>query len=217
MSLESHPFADVQYLLRKHGVLDSSMYISHGRVRLSYYSPRPGYGEYQVGYTPYQACFNEKYVDYCLFNDSDKPRREVGICSTVEQRSHPYNMHLGFVDCVTTDLKKIRSYFDCDLLRRYRPLSVYKTDRSFHVYYTGGLLSQDQWLQFLGELLIAADDRDDEDVVDIRWIAHTLRRGFGVLRWSANDKTLYTHRPTLVEKIQAEDLAQAVGAPAAFL
>jgi hypothetical protein len=62
--------------------------------------------------------------------------------------------------------------------------TFFKTGRSFHGY-SVSLISQSDWLQYLGRLLLL-NELERPAIVDTRWIGHSLVRGFAALRWSHN-------------------------------
>lgn len=68
----------------------------------------------------------------------------------------------------------------------------YLTGRSFHAY-GQELLNAQGHANFLAKALLL-----EEDVVDARWVGHSLMRGFGSLRWTATSRH-YSQVPALCE------------------
>lgn len=60
----------------------------------------------------------------------------------------------------------------------------FESGRSFHGY-SSTLISEADWIKFMGRLLIA-NPVDGLAIVDSRWIGHRLISGYGSLRWSKN-------------------------------
>lgn len=199
MDFSKHPLKIVQDLLRKAHVLDHSLNVAHGRVNLSVYRPRPGYTVLAADIINHPRQLDDFFI-HGIFSTAG-PAKEVGIVSKVIQSATPEDLHLGFVDCVSDNLVDVCAFFDSSpLLSRYRPYNVYRTDRSYHVYMTESIFTQAEWLNFMGELLLAEDD-SDLAIIDTRWVAHSLRRGYGVLRWTAHNKSFYQKPPEFVSSI----------------
>jgi hypothetical protein len=87
---------------------------------------------------------------------------------------------------------------------RGQPLSLYsfETGRSYHQY-ADVLIHESDWHHHLGSLLLL-NRPCEPPIVDVRWIAHALRRGYAALRWSQNT-TRYLSTPRLVDQSTAED------------
>jgi hypothetical protein len=63
-------------------------------------------------------------------------------------------------------------------------LVLFETGRSFHGYFPD-LISEHVWPKYLSQLLLM-NEHAGSPVIDIRWVAHALARGFTALRWSHN-------------------------------
>ena len=63
-------------------------------------------------------------------------------------------------------------------------LSIYESGRSFHAY-GDRLLTQEQWLQFMGSLLLL-NKPSGYKLIDERWVGHRIMGGYSALRWSKN-------------------------------
>ena len=61
---------------------------------------------------------------------------------------------------------------------------LFKSGRSFHGYFNQ-LLSHDEWVKYMGRLLLLNVPFRNE-VVDSRWVGHSLNKGYSGLRWTAN-------------------------------
>lgn len=93
-------------------------------------------------------------------------------------------LHLVMVDMSTSaraHLEKLRGFLGDNFFQR---ISWYASGRSFHGY-GESLLEQDEWVQFMGLLLLANQPRL-EPTVDPRWIGHRLLAGYASLRWTCN-------------------------------
>lgn len=92
--------------------------------------------------------------------------------------------HLVMVDMSTSSkahLEKLRAFLGDNLFYK---ISWYESGRSFHGY-GETLLSEIEWVQFMG-LLLLANQPKLEPTVDPRWIGHRLLAGYAALRWTKN-------------------------------
>lgn len=65
-------------------------------------------------------------------------------------------------------------------------ISVYNSGNSFHGYYFC-LINDKRWHEFLGKCLLSNSPRvSPSQIIDPRWIGHSLEHGFSALRWSKN-------------------------------
>ncbi len=62
---------------------------------------------------------------------------------------------------------------------------TYDSGRSLHLYGIA-LLTHEEWVRFLGRILLL-NLPDDEEVVDVRWVGHRIMAGYGTLRWTKNN------------------------------
>jgi len=70
---------------------------------------------------------------------------------------------------------------------------IFYSGRSFHGYHDI-LLSENHWKQYLGDLLLLNKTYATEEIVDSRWIGHSLKQGFSSLRITYNTKA-YLMKP----------------------
>jgi len=64
-------------------------------------------------------------------------------------------------------------------------LSLFRSGRSFHAY-SKTLLHEEEWVQFMGRILLITAKNKKEEIIDSRWVGHRLVAGFSSLRWSNN-------------------------------
>lgn len=87
---------------------------------------------------------------------------------------------------------------------------IYDSGNSLHGYYFC-LIEEGCWNEFLGKCLLCNSPREQpHQIIDPRWIGHSLEHGFSALRWSKNTKR---HRsiPHLVSaKLTSEEPLDAV-------
>jgi len=105
-------------------------------------------------------------------------------------------MHLVMVDMSTSaraHLEKLRGFLGDNFFQR---ISWYASGRSFHGY-GESLMEQEEWVEFMGLLLLANQPRL-EHTVDPRWIGHRLLAGYSSLRWTCNT----SHYLTLPRSIE---------------
>jgi hypothetical protein len=105
-------------------------------------------------------------------------------------------LHLVMVDMSTSaraHLEKLRGFLGDNFFQK---ISWYSSGRSFHGY-GESLLERDEWVQFMG-LLLLANQPHLEPTVDPRWIGHRLLAGYASLRWTCNT----SHYLTLPRSIE---------------
>ena len=93
--------------------------------------------------------------------------------------------HLPMIDFINTksetkitdSILPINKFLNTDLF-------LYESGNSYHGYYFL-LLTESDWHKFLGKILLCnPPSRINDDVVDSRWIGHSLEHGYSALRWS---------------------------------
>lgn len=78
---------------------------------------------------------------------------------------------------ITEKISPINKSLNADLF-------LYESGNSYHGYYFL-LLTETDWHKFLGKLLLCNPPaRVNGDIVDSRWIGHSLEHGYSALRWS---------------------------------
>lgn len=105
-------------------------------------------------------------------------------------------LHLIMVDMSTSaraHLEKLRIFLGDNVFQR---IAWYASGRSFHGY-GESLLERDEWVKFMGLLLLANQPRL-EPTVDPRWIGHRLLAGYASLRWTCNTSS-YLKLPQSIE------------------
>jgi hypothetical protein len=140
-----------------------------------------------------------------VFLDSDRMEhiisatptgQELAIHSDVALRSGE-RRHLVMVDMSTSakaHLDKLRSFLGEHF---FHQIAWYSSGRSFHGY-GEDLLSEVEWVRFMG-LLLLANKPSMEPTVDPRWIGHRLLAGYSALRWTKNTSH-YLVQPSLIEQ-----------------
>lgn len=71
------------------------------------------------------------------------------------------------------------------------PVYVFDSGNAMHVYGIA-LLSYFEWVKFMSRAILY-----DNGATDIRWVAHSLNKDYGLLRWSCNNHK-YLHQPILL-------------------
>ena len=86
-----------------------------------------------------------------------------------------------------------------NLLKRVKGNAyIFDSGRSSHGYMLS-LLTEEEWYFYLGLLLLSNPFSSSEpQIVDSRWVGHSLKQGFSALRWSKNTE-LYLQVPFLKE------------------
>ena len=79
---------------------------------------------------------------------------------------------------------------------------ILETARSYH-YYGMSLLTDDQWLDFVGQCLLQEPDVNMRPYIDIRYLGHRLREGWGSLRISRDSLSgKFRDYPKVVDNVQ---------------
>lgn len=76
---------------------------------------------------------------------------------------------------------------------RVRPV-IFDSGRSYHCYFPI-LIPTDEWMNYLGSLLLCTPPVSDEALlpIDVRWVGHSLRNRFSCLRWTAQTPKYLRH------------------------
>jgi hypothetical protein len=172
---ETHPYWHLRSVLER---LDGV-----AAVPFSYYSYAPQTVEDQrtCFVIPVEHFLNADHV-YRVMEEAGAGQ-ELAIHSDVRMRDGQ-SLHLVMVDMSTSaraHLEKLRSFLGHNFFQR---ISWFASGRSFHGY-GETLLEHDEWVQFMGLLLLANQPRL-EPTVDPRWIGHRLMAGYASLRWTCN-------------------------------
>ena len=127
-----------------------------------------------------------------------RPEEELAINSTVKIGAE--ELHIPMIDFAgigPDHFSAMRAVFG---VRVGEEFDFYSSGRSFHAYGRIGLMRQNEWIRFMGKLLLC-NMKNMPMVVDQRWIGHRLLGGYSALRWSKNSSR---HRvyPTLVPRIE---------------
>jgi hypothetical protein len=186
MVKESHPFWELRSQLRKPQIslLEFSRYV---------------YREYGVteSRTVFQVpptLLTEKWLDNQIGDLGSE--EELAVHSRMVLGKEIY--HLPMIDFVNAlSIEEIRERTLAISKSLEHDIWIYNSGRSLHGYYFT-LLDQITWQKFLGELLLCnSRGKFPSEVVDSRWVGHSLQHGFSALRWSQNT-TRHQSLPALV-------------------
>jgi hypothetical protein len=111
------------------------------------------------------------------------PNEELALQSRVKLHDGSY-LHIPMIDFIASSADQSLAVGEWVDRAVFLHIDIYATGRSFHGYGLRLLTDQD-WQQFMGQLLLA-NLPGDPPVVDTRWIGHRLVAGYGALRWSRN-------------------------------
>lgn len=154
----------------------------------------PGQYEWDNSYKDHElmtfgadALGHEQMKDF--FDNAARKGWDVILLSKVTDRlGNRY--HIPMIDFACSHKSKLLKKLNdrCVLnnvgLLELQTFEFFDSGRSFHGY-GPTLMTEYQWLQFLGSLLLL-NQVDLPPVVDGRWIGHSLKRGFSGLRWTRN-------------------------------
>lgn len=146
------------------------------------------------------VCLDAKEVNKNLdklFQLSQK--QELCFHSTVKFHSSEVKQ-IPMIDFLGRDLDRIQVRLKNVLETNiYKNIYIFDSGKSYHGYSTS-LLTQQEWIYFMGSLLLS-NLPNEEQIVDTRWIGHSLRIGESGLRWSHNT-SFYGKLPTLIRRFE---------------
>lgn len=151
-----------------------------------------------------QSVVDERYVFSVAASELDSSRiveivnalpedRELAFHSRVSLNGQAF--HIPMVDMHTAakaQLQKLSAVVRKDIFETFY---WFDSGRSFHGYGLR-LLSNDEWVSFMGSLLLA-NLPGLTAIVDPRWVGHRLMAGYSALRWTKNTSQ-YLQLPKLV-------------------
>lgn len=109
--------------------------------------------------------------------------QELAMHSKVQIGSESY--HIPMIDFGSKGTSPAASETIKELCRYWNmAFSIYESGRSFHAY-GNRLLTEEQWLQFMGSLLLL-NKPSGYKLIDERWVGHRIMGGYSALRWSKN-------------------------------
>ncbi len=195
--LKSHPFFFIyhEFLLKKKGNLDN--YTFH----FSKYTYIPdSIEDKRLCFTLKGSELTEEKIDSVFSTLS--PDEELAFHSKIEINKRIF--HFPFIDfSIPIDDWN----FDRDFVRLKRlipdkiikKLALFNSGRSLHAY-SLELLSSQEWIDFMGRLLLVDLAESSHKLIDSRWIGHRLIGKYSSLRWS-NNSTKYLTEPARILNI----------------
>ena len=188
MIAETHPYWHVRALVKRRADVVA--------VPVSYYTYRPQtIADTRTTWTiPAAEFVNADCVESVM--DATPEGQEMAIHSALQIASGE-RVHMVMVDMSTAakaHLAKLRTFLGDNF---FQQISWYSSGRSFHGY-GEALLSEAEWVKFMGLLLLANQPRL-EPTVDPRWIGHRLLAGYASLRWTRNTSH-YLSTPTSLDQ-----------------
>ena len=126
--------------------------------------------------------------------------QELALHSRVRLKGEKSVYHIPMIDFINTKsaariidrLSTVDNEFS-------ESVSLYRSGNSFHGYYYQ-LIPEHNWYKFLGKILLCnLPTMYEREVVDSRWVGHSLIHGFSALRWSRHTD-LYKQEPRLVAR-----------------
>jgi len=184
--LASHPY----FLIRQ--LIDTVRSVDSFEFSYYHYRPQSVIDERRV-FSIVARTLNEELV-FDLMKQTPHDM-ELALHSRVQVAGKIW--HLPMIDMSTSaraHLEKLRATLSA---RIFESLVWFKSGRSFHGY-SLVLLSEREWIQFMGGLLLCNLPKM-HPTVDPRWIGHRLVAGYSALRWTRNT-TQYLQFPTRVKE-----------------
>jgi hypothetical protein len=125
----------------------------------------------------------EKWLEDKIRGLSDD--QELAVHSRVKVESKVF--HVPMIDFVNANYyNQIRERIQHINSKLGQDIWIYSSGRSLHGYFFL-LLEEARWIEFLGGLLLCNSRGEfPNEIVDSRWVGHSLDHGFSALRWSQN-------------------------------
>lgn len=175
MRLNRHPIAWVSQLLM-------STNNTNGQVQMSKYQYVPQtLNDYRFEFLlPFYMLNENNLIEMLL---SLEPENELALHSKVLINGMVY--HIPMIDFGSKGASPSASETLKELCRYWNlSFNIYESGRSFHAY-GNRLLTHEQWLQFMGSLLLL-NKPSGYKLIDERWVGHRIMGGYSALRWSKN-------------------------------
>lgn len=175
MKLGRHPIAWVAQVL-------APWANSNGVVHMSKYNYVPqSFNDYRFEFSLPISHLNENtLLDILISMEQDM---ELAMHSKIMLSGNTY--HFPMIDFGSKDSIPAASETIKELCRYWNmAFNIYESGRSFHAY-GNRLLTHDEWLQFMGSLLLL-NKPSGYKLIDERWVGHRIMGGYSALRWSKN-------------------------------
>ncbi|MBG3014551.1 hypothetical protein [Proteus faecis] len=193
MKIDRHPIVWVAQVL-------SPWANGNGRVHMSQYNYVPqSFNDYRFEfYLPIINLNENTLVDILISMDKGM---ELAMHSKIILDGNVY--HFPMIDFGTKCTNPVASETIKELCRYWNmAFNIYASGRSFHAY-GNRLLTQDEWLQFMGSLLLL-NKPSGYKLIDERWVGHRIMGGYSALRWSKNTSH-YKKFPTHCGFVSGDD------------
>lgn len=126
-----------------------------------------------------------------------QPEQELAMHSRIRFNKKVY--HVPMIDFRQTESETIDAIYKLKRVipnKIYNELVIFNSGRSCHGY-SLKLISQREWFDFMGRLLLASMPNEAQ-IIDTRWVGHRLMAGYSSLRWSNNTGN-YIHMPKKIK------------------
>ena len=175
MITRDHPFYLIKELIKDSSTYTLSRYI---------YLPDSVSDEREFFYVK-GSDFNQKMISDSLSNLNQD--QELAFHSIVKDQYGKIR-HIPMIDFTVKSEIDRDTYFRLKYIldkKIFNSLVFYSSGRSFHAYSTT-LISNSEWKNFMGKLLLVNPSNSENSIIDTRWVGHRLLSGYSTLRWSNN-------------------------------
>lgn len=139
---------------------------------------------------------NEGWLFKCI--NSIDSRNEFAINSSIYVNGKVF--HIAMVDLgvnkITPDafvvIHEFMEHWKMDFL-------MFESGRSLHLYGEKLLEGDEQWVKFMGSLLLL-NKKGGRNLIDTRWVGHRILAGYSSLRWS-NNTLQYKRYPKYIGRL----------------
>lgn len=140
---------------------------------------------------------NDSWLQNQLSTLIDK--QELALHSKVYLNNNIY--HIPMVDFINVSSVEKIAYKLRSLNEKLNSkITLFDSGVSLHGYYYC-LINEAQWYKYLGSVLLCNPPPTvGEEIIDSRWIGHSLEHGFSALRWSHNTELYQSIPKAIVQK-----------------
>lgn len=179
VKLNRHPIFFVEKMLKS--CIDFGFLSPNANLTFSKYKYKPqSYEDERIVFNfPLQYLDKSSLFDMLIDLDDGE---ELALHSEIIDFNSTY--HFPLIDFGGKDNKLFESTFIKFCNYWNIEFQVYSSGRSYHGY-GNRLLSKDEWIKFMGSLLLL-NNPGSTKIIDDRWVGHRILAGYSSLRWSRN-------------------------------